>query len=156
MINQVTSIITLSQHCINLCGLDCDVASFTQTQMSAGEDPRYIASLTSLRFEDIGLADPQALSQTLDAWQSYERLGSPRHLVLMQARHSPEIKCGGVMGGRPKWRKPQALCRHQIRHAPTKMMKDMGFGKGYAYDHDAKDGFSGQNCFPDEVPRTAL
>ena len=43
---------------------------------------------------------------------------------------------------------------NHLINAPTKMMKDMGFGKGYAYDHDAKDGFSGQNCFPDELPRT--
>ena len=145
---------------------DCDAALYWFARMmSAGEDPRYIARRL-LRFasEDIGLADPQALSQTLDAWQSYERLGSPEgDLALVQAviylatapksnavyvASKAALQMAQTTGAMPP--------PNHLINAATKMMKDMGFGKGYAYDHDAKDGFSGQNCFPDEVPRTRL
>ena len=145
---------------------DCDAALYWFARMmSAGEDPRYIARRL-LRFasEDIGLADPQALSQTLDAWQSYERLGSPEgDLALVQAviylATAPKSNAVYVASKAALHMAQSTGAMPPPNHlinAPTKMMKDMGFGKGYAYDHDAKDGFSGQNCFPDELPRIRL
>ena len=145
---------------------DCDAALYWFARMmSAGEDPRYIARRL-LRFasEDIGLADPQALSQTLDAWQSYERLGSPEgDLALVQALiylatapKSNAVYVASKAASQMAQTTGAVPPPNHLINAPTKMMKDMGFGKGYAYDHDAKDGFSGQNCFPDEVPRTRL
>ena len=145
---------------------DCDAALYWLARMlAAGEDAHYIARRL-LRFasEDIGLADPQALTHTLAAWQSYERLGSPEgDLSLVQAviylatapksnaaymAHKSALRLAHQTGAVP----PPA---HLI-NAPTKMMKEMGFGKDYAYDHDAPDGFSGQNCFPDEMARPQL
>ena len=145
---------------------DCDAALYWLARMlAAGEDAHYIARRL-LRFasEDIGLADPQALTHTLAAWQSYERLGSPEgDLSLVQAviylatapksnaaymAHKSALRLAHQTGAVP----PPA---HLI-NAPTKMMKEMGFGKDYAYDHDAPDGFSGQNCFPEEMARPQL
>ena len=140
---------------------DCDAALYWFARMmAAGEDPRYVARRL-LRFasEDIGLADPQALTHTLSAWQSFERLGSPEgDLALVQAviylATAPKSNAAYVAA------KQAALSAHKtgavpppkhLLNAPTGLMKEMGYGKGYAYDHDAKDGFSGQNCFPDEM-----
>ena len=143
---------------------DCDAALYWFARMlSAGEDPRYIARRL-LRFasEDIGLADPQALSHTLAAWQAYERLGSPEgDLCLVQAviylATAPKSNAAYVAA------KAALQTAHKtgaipppkhLLNAPTSLMKEMGYGKGYAYDHDAANGFSGQNCFPDEMART--
>ena len=138
---------------------DCDAALYWLARMmAAGEDAHYIARRL-LRFasEDIGLADPQALTHTLSAWQAYERLGSPEgDLSLAQAviylATAPKSNAAYMA------RKSAMRLAHQtgavpppahLINAPTKMMKEMGFGKDYAYDHDAQDGFSGQNCFPE-------
>ncbi|MGC6531351.1 MAG: replication-associated recombination protein A [Candidatus Puniceispirillaceae bacterium] len=145
---------------------DCDGALYWLARMlSAGEDPRYIAR-RCLRFasEDIGLADPNALSHTLAAWQSYERLGSPEgDLALVQAviylasapKSNAVYRAASAATSLAKQTGAVPPPNHLI-NAPTKMMKEMGFGKGYQYDHDAADGFSGQNCFPDAVPRQSL
>ena len=142
---------------------DCDAALYWFARMlAAGEDPRYIARRL-LRFasEDIGLADPQALGHTLDAWQAFERLGSPEgDLALVQAviylASAPKSNAAYVAS-----KSALAAARatgavpppKHLLNAPTKMMKDLGYGDGYAYDHDAQNSFSGQNCFPDDMGR---
>ena len=142
---------------------DCDAALYWFARMlSAGEDARYIARRL-LRFasEDIGLADPQALSHTLAAWQSYERLGSPEgDLALVQAviylASAPKSNAAYQASKMALTAAKQTGAVPPPKHllnAPTKMMKELGYGHGYAYDHDAENGFSGQNCFPDEMAR---
>ncbi|MYG26256.1 MAG: replication-associated recombination protein A, partial [Boseongicola sp. SB0677_bin_26] len=113
--------------------------------------------------EDIGLADPQAQSVCIDAWSTYERLGSPEgELALAQAviylALAPKSNSGYAA-----FKAAQAAARStgsepppkHILNAPTRLMKDRGYGKGYAYDHDAEDGFSGQNYFPDGMERAS-
>ncbi|MGY6704081.1 replication-associated recombination protein A [Roseinatronobacter sp.] len=147
-------------------GSDPDAALYWFARMiDGGEDPRYLARrLTRMAVEDIGLADPQAQQICLEAWQSYERLGSPEgDLALAQAviylALAPKSNAGYVA-----WKGALALAKKtgstvppkHILNAPTKLMKDQGYGDGYAYDHDAEDGFSGQNYFPDGVKRPVL
>jgi putative ATPase len=147
----------------SLRGSDTDAALYWFARMLAGgEDPRYIARrLVRFASEDIGLADPQALTQTLAAWDAYERLGSPEgDLALAQAVI--------YLGTAPKsnaaymaWKSAASSAREtgsltppaHILNAPTKLMKQLGYGDGYAYDHDAADGFSGQNYFPPGMER---
>ena len=111
--------------------------------------------------EDIGLADPQAQDVCLQSWQTYERLGSPEgELALAQAvtylalapksnaayvAYKAAVQDANRTGSHPP---PK-----HILNAPTDLMKDQGYGDGYAYDHDAEDGFSGQNYFPDGMDR---
>ncbi|MGC6516535.1 MAG: replication-associated recombination protein A [Candidatus Puniceispirillaceae bacterium] len=143
---------------------DCDAALYWFARMlAAGEDPRYVARRL-LRFasEDIGLADPQAMGHTLAAWQSYERLGSPEgDLSLVQAviylATAPKSNAAYV-ASKAAMQSAKATGAvpppKHLLNAHTKMMKEMGYGDGYSYDHDAADGFSGQNCFPDQMART--
>ena len=145
---------------------DCDAALYWLARMlAAGEDPNYIARRL-LRFasEDIGLADPNALTQTLSAWQSYERLGTPEgDLALVQAviylatapKSNAVYTASKSAFALTKQTGALPPPKHLI-NAPTKMMKEMGFGAGYHYDHDAAHGFSGQNCFPEEMGRPSL
>jgi putative ATPase len=111
--------------------------------------------------EDIGLADPQAMLVANAAWDTYERLGSPEgELALAQCviylATAPKSNAGYVaykaatVSAKKSGSVPPP--KH-ILNAPTGMMKDMGYGAGYAYDHDAPDGFSGQNYFPDGMER---
>ncbi|MBR3372201.1 MAG: replication-associated recombination protein A [Rhodobacteraceae bacterium] len=147
-------------------GSDPDAALYWFARMiDGGEDPRYLARrLTRMAVEDIGLADPQAQAICLEAWQSYERLGSPEgDLALAQAvtylALAPKSNAGYVA-----WKGALALAKKtgskpppkHILNAPTKLMKDQGYGEGYAYDHDAEDGFSGQDYFPEDVKRPVL
>lgn len=147
-------------------GSDSDAALYWFARMIAGgEDPRYLARrLTRMAVEDIGLADPQAQSVCLEAWQAYERLGSPEgDLALAQAvtylALAPKSNAGYVA-----WKAAQRMAKEtgskpppkHILNAPTKLMKEQGYGADYAYDHDAEDGFSGQNYFPDGVKRPVL
>lgn len=147
----------------SLRGSDCDAALYWFARMLAGgEDPRYIARRI-LRFaaEDIGLADPQALSITLAAWQSYERLGSPEgEIVLAEAiiylATAPKSNAAYIAYGNAQKaaaRSGSVMPPKHILNAPTKMMRDLGYGAGYAYDPDMPDGFSGQDYFPDEMRR---
>ncbi len=142
---------------------DTDAALYWLARMlTAGEDPRYIARrLVRFASEDIGLADPQALVQSLAAWESWERLGSPEgDLALAQ--------CVVYLGTAPKSNAAYVAFKaaltaaratgsvmppKHILNAPTRMMKDLGYGAGYAYDHDTTEGFSGQSCFPEAVAR---
>ena len=144
-------------------GSDPDAALYWYARMlEGGEDPRFLARrLTRMAVEDIGLADPQAQAVCIDSWQTYERLGSPEgELALANAVVYLALapKSNGVYtaykAARAAWRDTGSLMPpRQILNAPTRLMKDIGYGAGYAYDHDAEDGFSGQNYFPDGMKR---
>ncbi|MGB2894212.1 MAG: replication-associated recombination protein A, partial [Albidovulum sp.] len=147
-------------------GSDPDAALYWFARMlEGGEDPRFLARrLTRMAVEDIGLADPQAQSLCLHAWEVYERLGSPEgELALAQAvtylALAPKSNAGYVAykAARDLARKTgsEPPPKH-ILNAPTRLMKDQGYGAGYAYDHDAEDAFSGQNYFPDAMKRPLL
>lgn len=150
----------------SLRGSDVDAALYWFARMlEGGEDPNYIARRL-LRFaaEDVGLSDPQAAVQALTGWQSYERLGSPEgELALAQVviylATAPKSNAAysAYRAARRLAKEAGSLAppKH-ILNAPTKLMKDQGYGQGYAYDHDAKDGFSGQSYFPDDLPRRSL
>ncbi|WP_135449757.1 replication-associated recombination protein A [Tabrizicola caldifontis] len=144
-------------------GSDPDAALYWFARMlEGGEDPRFLARrITRMAVEDIGLADPQAQAVCLDSWQTYERLGSPEgELALAQAvvylALAPKSNAVYVAykAARAAARDTGSLMppKH-ILNAPTRMMKDQGYGAGYAYDHDAEDGFSGQNYFPEGMKR---
>ncbi|MDO5703526.1 MAG: replication-associated recombination protein A [Paracoccus sp. (in: a-proteobacteria)] len=147
-------------------GSDPDAALYWLARMlEGGEDPRYLARrITRMAVEDIGLADPAAQRHCLDAWALYERLGSPEgELALAQAviylALAPKSNAGYVAykGAREQARKTGSLMPPaHILNAPTKLMKEQGYGAGYAYDHDAEDGFSGQNYFPEGMKRPVL
>lgn len=145
-------------------GSDPDAALYWFARMlEGGEDPRYLARrLTRMAIEDIQLADPQAQAMCLHAWQVYERLGSPEgELALAQAvvylALAPKSNAvyTAFKAAKDAARKTgsEPPPKH-ILNAPTKMMAEQGYGENYAYDHDAEDGFSGQNFFPDSLPRT--
>jgi putative ATPase len=147
-------------------GSDPDAALYWFARMlEGGEDPRFLARrLVRMAVEDVGLADPQAQAVCLDSWATYERLGSPEgELALAQAVVYLALapKSNGVYTA---YKAARALAREtgskmppaHILNAPTKLMKDIGYGADYAYDHDAEDGFSGQNYFPDGLRRPVL
>ena len=147
-------------------GSDPDAALYWFARMlEGGEDPRYLARrLLRMAVEDIALADPQAQSVCLHAWETFERLGSPEgELALAQAviylALAPKTNAGyaAYKVAREMARKTGSHPppKH-ILNAPTQLMADQGYGSGYAYDHAAEDGFSGQNYFPDGVSRPEL
>ena len=147
----------------SLRGSDTDAALYWFARMiDGGEDPNYIARrLLRFSVEDIGLADPQALTQAMAAWQAFERLGSPEgELALVQCviylatapKSNAAYKAEKASKGAARETGSLSPPMH-ILNAPTKMMKDLGYGDGYAYDHDAENGFSGQNYFPDGMSR---
>lgn len=147
-------------------GSDVDAALYWFARMLAGgEDPRYInRRLIRFAVEDIGMADPNAHLQALAAADTYERLGSPEgELAIAQSviylATAPKSNAQYMAFKAAK----QAAASHgslmppkHILNAPTAMMKQLGYGSGYAYDHDGEDGFSGQNYFPDEMSRQAF
>ncbi|MCH8038126.1 MAG: replication-associated recombination protein A [Proteobacteria bacterium] len=147
----------------SLRGSDTDAALYWLARMLAGgEDPRYIARrLVRFASEDVGLADPQALIQTLAAWEAYERLGSPEgELALAQA----VIYLGSAPKSNAAYKAFNESSRaareagslmppKHILNAPTRLMQDLGYGEGYEYDHDAPDAFSGQDYFPEGMAR---
>ena len=142
-------------------GSDPDAALYWMARMlTGGEDPRYLARrITRMAVEDIGLADPQAHAVCLHAWETYERLGSPEgelalaqavtYLALAPKSNAAYVAFKAAMAAAKKTGS-EPPPKH-ILNAPTSMMKDQGYGDGYAYDHDAQDGFSGQNYFPDSM-----
>lgn len=147
-------------------GSDPDAALYWFSRMlEGGEDPRFLARrLTRMAVEDIALADPQAQQVCLAAWQSYERLGSPEgELALANAviylALAPKSNAAYVAYKAARKLAAQtgslAPPKH-ILNAPTKLMNEQGYGAGYAYDHDAEDGFSGQNYFPDTITRPSF
>ncbi len=147
----------------SLRGSDTDAALYWLSRMLVGgEDPRYIARRL-LRFasEDVGLADPQALTQTLAAWEAYERLGTPEgELALAQAvvylGSAPKSNAaykGFNQAKRAAQESGSLAPPKHILNAPTKLMKELGYSEGYEYDHDAPDAFSGQDYFPEGMKR---
>jgi putative ATPase len=147
----------------SLRGSDTDAALYWLARMLAGgEDPIYILRrLTRAAVEDVGLADPQAVMQALAAWDTYDRLGSPEgELAIAQ--------CVIYLASAPKsnaayraFGEAYEMAREtgslmpplHILNAPTRLMRDLGYGKGYVYDHATEEGFSGQNYFPEGVSR---
>ena len=144
-------------------GSDPDAALYWLARiLDGGEDPRFIARrLLRMALEDVGLADPQAQSICLYAWQSFERLGSPEgELALAQAalylalapKSNASYRSFNLSLDFVKQTGSEPPPKH-ILNAPTDLMKDQGYGAGYEYDHDNVDGFSGQNYFPDKIDR---
>ncbi|MES2095369.1 MAG: replication-associated recombination protein A [Pseudomonadota bacterium] len=128
--------------------------------LTAGEEPLYVLRrIVRFASEDIGLADPQALVQCLAAKDAYDFLGSPEgELAIVQAclycATAPKSNAAyKAMGA--AWRSAKEtgslMPPQNILNAPTKLMKDIGYGKGYAYDHDTDEGFSGSNYWPEEM-----
>ncbi len=147
-------------------GSDPDAALYWFARMlEGGEDPRYLARrITRMAVEDIGLADPRAQALCIDAWNTFERLGSPEgELALAQAvlylALAPKSNAGYVA-----YKAARASARQtgsepppkHILNAPTRLMQEQGYGAGYQYDHDAEDGFSGQDYFPETMKRPIL
>jgi putative ATPase len=144
-------------------GSDVDAALYwTNRMLNAGENPLFVARrLIRAASEDVGLADPNALLQAIAAHQVYTMLGSPEgELAIINAviyiatapksnagyaAHNQSKKCAEFYGSLPTPKK--------IRNAPTKLMKELNYGEGYLYDHDAENAFSGDNFFPDELSR---
>jgi putative ATPase len=147
----------------SLRGSDTDAALYWLARMLAGgEDPLYIARrLVRFASEDIGLADPDALLQALAAWDAYERLGSPEgELALAQCviylgtapkSNAAYVALGRAMGAARE--QGSLMPPKHILNAPTRLMDELGYGKGYVYDHDTGEAFSGQNYFPEEMER---
>jgi len=147
-------------------GSDPDAALYWLARMLAGgEDPLYIARrLVRMAVEDIGLADPNALVQAIAAKDSYDFLGSPEgELALAQAAIylavAPKSNAAYAAFGsaqRVAEESGSLLPPKHILNAPTRLMKEEGYGKGYAYDHDEDEAFSGQNYFPDGLARQSF
>lgn len=144
-------------------GSDPDAALYYLARMfDAGEDPLYIARrVVRMAVEDIGLADPQALVICNAAKDAYDFLGSPEgELAIAQAviyvATAPKSNAAYTAYGaamRTAKEHGSLLPPKHILNAPTRLMKDEGYGRGYAYDHDTQEAFSGQNYFPDALPR---
>ncbi len=147
-------------------GSDPDAALYWLARMlDGGEDRLFICRrLVRMAVEDIGLADPNALTQALAAKDTFDFLGSPEgELALAQATiylaTAPKSNAAYVAyKGAMKLAKSHGSLAPPkvILNAPTKLMEDEGYGEGYVYDHDAPDGFSGQNYFPDGMKRPTL
>jgi putative ATPase len=150
----------------SLRGSDPDAGLYWLARMlSGGEDPRYIARrLLRFAVEDIGMADPQALVQAIAAWEAYERLGSPEgelaiaQLVVYLGTAPKSNAVYAAIGEAMRSAKSTGslMPPAHILNAPTKLMKTLGYGSGYAYDHGEKDAFSGQNYFPDGMERESF
>jgi putative ATPase len=149
----------------SLRGSDVDAALYWFARMlEGGEDPKYIARrLVRFAVEDIGMAEPQALPQTLAAWDAYDRLGSPEgELAIVQAvvflataPKSNALYTAFGVARRSAREHGSLMPPMHILNAPTGLMKELGYGHGYAYDHDAPDAFSGQSYFPPGMDRQA-
>jgi len=149
----------------SLRGSDVDAALYWFARMlDGGEEPLYILRrLVRFASEDIGLADPNALIQTIAAKDAFEFIGAPEGYVniaqaVVYLATSP--KSIGVYRAMNKSiadakKNGSLMPPKHILNAPTKLMKEVGYGAGYVYDPDTKDGFSGQNYFPDEMPRAS-
>src|SRR6202008_1446880 len=147
----------------SLRGSDADAALYWLARMLVGgEDPLYVARrMVRFAAEDVGLADPDAVVQALAAWDTYERLGSPEgELAIAQCviylATAPKSNAAYQAFGeaRQMARETGSLTpAMHILNALTRLMRKLGYGKGYVYDHATEDGFSGQNYFPDGVAR---
>ncbi len=147
----------------SLRGSDVDAGLYWFARMvSGGEDMKYILRrLTRFAVEDVGLADPHALPYAINAWQAYERMGSPEGdlavaslvIYLATAPKSNATESAFIKVSKRAKETGSLNPPLHIINAPTKLMKKQGFGQGYIYDPDTKDGFSGQNYFPDNMKR---
>ena len=145
---------------------DTDAALYWVARMiTSGQDPRYILRrLTRFAMEDVGLADPNAMQIALSAWQIYERMGSPEgdialtELVIYLATAPKSISAYKAQSAsyRVARETGSLMPPMNILNAPTKMMKNMGYGAGYVYDPETESGCSGQNCFPDNMERVSF
>jgi len=145
----------------SLRGSDPQAALYYMARMlTAGEQPLYVLRrLTRFASEDIGLADPQALVQCLAAKDAYDFLGSPEgELAIVQAclylATAPKSNAAYVAqkaAFRSAKETGSLMPPKSILNAPTRLMKDIGYGKGYAYDHDRDDAFSGEDYWPEEM-----
>jgi len=147
----------------SLRGSDADAALYWLARMLAGgEAPLYIVRrLVRFAVEDIGLADPEAVHQALAAKDTYDFLGSPEGelaiaqavIYLATAPKSNAAYTAFKKANRAAAETGSLAPPKQILNAPTGLMKDLGYGDGYVYDHDSEDAFSGRNYFPDDIPR---
>lgn len=145
---------------------DTDAALYWVARMiTSGQDPRYVLRrLTRFAMEDVGLADPNAMQIALSAWQIYERMGSPEgdiaitELVIYLATAPKSISAYKAQGAsyRTARESGSLMPPKNILNAPTKMMKNLGYGDGYVYDPETESGCSGQNCFPDGMERVSF
>jgi putative ATPase len=147
----------------SLRGSDPDAALYWFARMlTGGEDPRYIARrLTRFAAEDVGAADPRALPLAVAAWETYERLGSPEgelalaqlvaHLATAPKSNAVYVAFGEAM--RAAKETGSLMPPANILNAPTRLMKELGYGSGYEYDHDAEEGFSGADYWPEGMER---
>ena len=111
--------------------------------------------------EDVGLADPLALQTAVAAWDAYERLGSPEGDIaifeliafLGTAPKSNSAEKAQILASKAAAEYSSLVPPKHILNAPTKLMKELGYNKGYCYDHDTPEGFSGQDYFPEKMPR---
>ena len=150
----------------SLRGSDPDAALYWFARMlNGGEDPRYIARrLVRFAAEDVGMADPNALQLALAGWETYERLGSPEGelaiaqvVVYLGTAPKSNALYAAYDAARAAAKATGSLMPPaHILNAPTKLMKQLGYGAGYEYDHGAEDAFSGQNYFPDGMDRIDL
>ena len=142
-------------------GSDPDAALYWFARMlDGGEDPRFIARrVVRMAVEDIGLADPEALAISLHSWETYERLGSPEgELALAQAviylalspKSNSAYKAYG-MATKMAASSGSLFPPKHILNSPTSLMRDLGYSRGYVYDHDTEQGVSGQRYFPAEL-----
>ena len=145
----------------SLRGSDPQAALYYMARMLvAGEEPLYVLRrLVRFASEDVGLADPQALVQCLAAKDAYDFLGSPEgELAIVQAclylATAPKSNAAYI-AQKGAWASAKdtgsLMPPKTILNAPTRLMKDIGYGKGYAYDHDAEEGFSGADYWPEEM-----
>ncbi|MDP6872852.1 MAG: replication-associated recombination protein A [Alphaproteobacteria bacterium] len=150
----------------SLRGSDVDASLYWLARMlTAGEQPLYIARrLVRFAVEDIGLADPQALVQANGAKEAYDFLGSPEgELAIAQAviylATAPKSNAAYEAMSRANRAARETgslMPPKHILNAPTGLMKDLGYGEGYVYDHGTEEGFSGQNYFPEQMPRRSF
>jgi putative ATPase len=142
---------------------DTDAALYWAARMiAAGQDPIYLfRRLSNFAMEDVGMADPNAIEVVLSCWETFKRMGAPEgYLAISHAIV--------YLGSSPKstaaydaWNEALVAAKKygtlmppkNILNAPTKMMKNLGYGEGYVYEPMTKSGFSGQNCFPDKMGR---
>jgi putative ATPase len=144
-------------------GSDPDAALYWLARMlKGGEDPRFLARrITRMAVEDIGLADPTAQRLCLDAWATYERLGSPEgelalaeavlYLAIAPKSNAAYRAFGAAMAAAE--RTGSLMPPRHILNAPTRLMQEQGYGRGYVYDHDTSSGVSGQDYFPEGMRR---
>jgi len=144
-------------------GTDPDGALYWLCRMlDGGCDPIYIARrVTRMAVEDIGLADPRALTLCIDAWQAYQRLGTPEgelaiatavvYLACAPKSNAVYLAMGEAMADVEEFGTLDVPLR--LRNAPTRLMKDLGYGRNYRYAHDEPDAFAaGERYLPDELP----